>query len=443
MEKTISDVVCPYCGTLCDDIEVVVEENKIKSVKHACKLGANKIMSVNSHDRLLKPLVRKNGKLIEVAIDEAIERAAEILIKAKRPLLYGWASSPCETDRVGVELTEELGGVIDCCTSVCHGPSELAVHDVGYPSVTLGEVKNRADLIIYWGANPMAAHPRHLSRYSIFPRGYFRERGEQDRELIVFDVRKTDTAKLATKFVQVRPKEDYELLSALRAVINHDMKLEQEEVAGVPREEIYALAEKMKNCQWGILFFGMGLTQSIGKIRNIDTAISMVRDLNRFTKWSIMAMRGHYNVTGFSEVLLWQAGYPIATDFSRGFPRYNPGETAANDMLLRREIDAMLVIASDPVAHFPKKSVEHLASIPLIAIDPHWTPTTELADVVIPCAVAGVEAEGTAYRMDEVPLRLRKVIDAPAGILEDRTILERILQKVREKKGVKVAVAAK
>lgn len=424
-----TDIVCPFCATLCDDLEVIVENEEIKSVKHACKLGSAKFLNALKH-RFKKPLIRENSELREATMEEALDRAARILTASEHPLLYGWATTTCEAHRVGIELAEELGAVIDSCTSVCHGPSELAVQDVGYPTITLGEVKNRADLVIYWGSNPMHAHPRHLSRYSIFPRGYFREHGSKDRELIVVDVRKTDTAKLADTFIQVRPGGDYELLSALRLIVNGG-ELEQGEVAGVPREEIYALAEKLVSCQWGVLFFGQGLTQSSGKIRNIDNVISLVRDLNRHTKFSMMMMRGHYNVTGFSEVLTWQAGFPFAVDFSRGYPRYNPGETAANDVLQRREVDAALIVGSDPVSHFPQRSVEYLASIPLATIEPQWTPTTELSDVVIPCAIAGIEFEGTAYRMDTVPIRLRKVVEPPKEILSDEEILKRLLEKVR------------
>jgi formylmethanofuran dehydrogenase subunit B len=426
----ITDVICPFCGTLCDDIEIEVNDNRIENARHACKIGSSKFLKINSDHRPTKPFIRKNGKLREVDIDEAISLAANILKSSKKPLLYGWSNTSCEAISVGVAVAEEVGGIIDSTTSVCHGPTVLAVQDVGLPSITLGEVKNRADLVIYWGSNPMHAHPRHLSRYTIFPRGYFRERGQQDREMIVVDVRKTDTAKIANMFVQVEFGKDYELLSALRLIVNGG-RLEADKVSGVPKEEIERLAEKMMHCQFGVLFFGMGLTMSPGKHRNIDNAISLVRDLNKHTKFSIMAMRGHWNVTGFGEVLTWQTGYPFAVDFSRGYPRYNPGETTANDVLQREEVDAALVIASDPVAHFPRKSVEHLARIPLIAIGPHRTLTTELADVYIPSSIVGIEEEGTAYRMDTVPLRTRKVVDPPPEILSDVEIMERILEKVR------------
>ena len=145
-----------------------------------------------------------------------------------------------------------------------------------------------------------------------------------------------------------------------------------------------------------------------------------------------MPMRGHYNVTGVNIVTTWQTGYPFGVDLSNGYPRYNPGETTANDILQRDEADAMLVIASDPVAHFPKASSKKIAKIPLIVIDPEVTPTTMLADVILPPAFAGIEAEGTAYRMDHVPLPLKKIVEPPKGFISDQEILRRLLQKVRE-----------
>jgi len=425
-----SDVVCPFCGTLCDDIEVHVENGKIVETFNACKLGTARFFGINKEHRWTKPMMRKNGVLVEIEMEEAVRKTAEILSNAKKPLLYGWSTTECEAQAAGIELAEEVGGVVDSHSTVCHGPTVIAVQDVGYPSVTLGEVKNRADLIIYWGCNPVHAHPRHMSRYSTYPRGYFRERGELDRTMVVIDARKTDTATLADKFIKVAQGEDYELLSALRAGLN-GFEI-PEEVAGVKKEDISELIETLKSCQFGILFFGLGLTMSRGKHRNIDNAISLVRDLNRFTKFSIMPMRGHYNVSGFSEVLSWQTGFPYAVDFSRGYPYYNPGETSAVDLLSRGEIDAALIVGADPVANFPKKSAERLAKIPVVVIDPHPSPTTELADIVIPCATAGIEVEGTAYRMDAVPIRVRKVKEAPQGMLSDREILKKIFEEARK-----------
>ena len=426
----VEDVVCPFCGCLCDDLIVEVEGNEIKSVENACKLGAHRFLDVKKN-RIKKPLIKENGKFKEVSYEEAIDKAVEILTNAKKPLLYGFSSTSCEVHEVAIELAEILGAVIDNTASVCHGPSILAIQEVGYPSVTLGEVKNRADLVIYWGCNPMHAHPRHMSRYSIFPRGMFRDKGKIDREVIVVDVRKTETAELADWFIKVKPGYDYEVLNALRTNLNKG-DINRTEVGGISKEDLKKLVEKMKGCKFGIIFFGVGLTMSGAKHRNIFEAIKLVRDLNNYTKFSIMAMRGHYNVAGFNEVLTWETGYPFAVDFTRGYPWFNPGETDANSLLQARDVDAALIIASDPAAHFPMESVKYLAKIPVIVIDPFESLTTKIADVVIPSKVVGVEEEGSAYRMDGVPLRLKKVIDAEE-YLSDLEIMERILEKVKEK----------
>jgi len=471
----VSNIVCPVCGCCCDDIEVIVKENRIAEVRNACALSAAKFEHFSTH-RNTSPLVRKNGHLVKVSLDEAIERSAQILARSFYPILYGWSSTSCEAVRVGLELAEEVGGVIDNTSTVCHGPSILAIQDVGLSGATLGQIRHRADLIIYWASNPWSAHPRHMERYTALSEGRFQKgirkrlslrlqadsirkkiariaelvfkRGTtslplkeswgdryrlagEERKVIVVDVRRTRSADMADYFIQVEPGEDYAVLQALRALIR-DEELDVEEVAGVPVETLQEIADVMVDCKFGALFFGVGLTMSRGKLRNIDAAIKLTRDLNRRTKFIIMPMRGHFNVTGANTVFTWQTGYPYAVDFSHGYPRYNPGETSVIDILRRGDSDAALVIASDPVNNFPRSAVSSLVSNPLIVIDPHLSSTGLMADVVIPSAFVGIEAEGTAYRMDHVPLPLRKIVDPPEGCLPDEEILKRMLKRVRE-----------
>ena len=168
----ISNVTCPVCGSLCDDIEVLVENNRIVSVKNACGLSESKFMHHEEH-RPTKPLIRRNGKLTEASIEEAVRKSAEILTDASYPILYGWSNTSCEAIRVGLELAEQVGGVIDNTTTVCHGPSVLSIQDVGYSTCTLGQIRHRADLVSYWGCTPWSAHPRHIERYTAFTKGRF------------------------------------------------------------------------------------------------------------------------------------------------------------------------------------------------------------------------------------------------------------------------------
>ncbi|MFZ3166632.1 MAG: formylmethanofuran dehydrogenase subunit B [Candidatus Methanoperedens sp.] len=428
----ITDALCPFCGCLCDDLTIVVEDNKITDVKQACKLGASKIMG---HHRIKAPMMRKdkNSEFREVSYEEAINEAANILSNSKRPLLYGWASTVCEVHKKGILLAEELGAIIDNTATVCHGPSTLAVHEKGLPSATLGQVKNRADIIVFWGSNPVHAHPRHMGRYSVFAKGLFSEKGRKGRKVVVVDVRKTDTANMADQFVQLEQGSDYLVISALRAILSGHADVVPESVGGVPKDALSKLVDTLKTGKFVGIFFGMGLTQSKSRYKNIDNAISLVTDLNAFTKCVITPMRGHYNVTGFGNVCAWETGFATAVDFARGAPYYNPGETAANDVLLRKETDAAMIIAGDAGAHFPADSVRHLARIPVVQIDPYWNPTTEVANVVIPVAICGVEVEGTAYRMDGVSLRMRKMVEPTH--LPDTEVLEKITERVKALRG--------
>ncbi len=413
----MENVICTFCGSVCDD---GVYENG--NVKRLCALGRAKF---SKKDRIKAPMI--DGK--EVGYEEAIERAAEILVEAKRPLLYGWASTVNEAIRLGVLIAEKVGGIYDQCASVCHAPGTLAMIEEGLPGGTLGSIKNRADVVIFWGANPMEAHPRHPTRYSVMAKGLL-IKDRRDRKVIVVDVRETKTAKLADMFVQVKPGYDYAVLSALRAIVKGE-KIEATEVGGVPTEKLYELADIMMNAKYGAILYGLGLTQSRGRDRNIECAIKLVQLLNRKTRWVIWPMRGHYNVVGAGEVPAWEVGYQYAIDFSRGYPRFSPAEFTAVEALIRRDCDAALIVASDPAAHFPRRAVEHLKRIPVIQIDPHPNLTTLLANIVIPSAIAGLEAEGTAYRMDGIPLRVKKVVETEYW--SDEQILEKMLEEIEKR----------
>ncbi|MHA2022561.1 MAG: molybdopterin-dependent oxidoreductase, partial [Candidatus Thorarchaeota archaeon] len=208
--------------------------------------------------------------------------------------------------------------------------------------------------------------------------------------------------------------------------------LDVSEVGGISIAELQEVATAMKTAKYGVLFFGLGLTQSWGRHRNIDAAIRLIQDLNAHTKWGLMPMRGHYNVSGANKTSTWVTGYPYAVDFARGYPRFSPGEYTAVDMLARGEADALLNIAADPVAHFPRNAVAHLSKIPVINIDPKINMTSTAAEVNIPAAIAGIECDGAATRMDGLPLYLRKVVEPPGGAIPDREILRMIIDGVRK-----------
>ena len=418
-------VTCPFCGVTCDDLEVHHENGRIKEVKNACSLGRDTFL--HHLEGLASP--RLHG--VPASLDACIDAAIDILDKAKYPLIYGLDSTELSAQRRSIELADLIGANIDHTSSVCHAPSLQALQTVGLPTCTVGEVKNRADLVIFWGCNPAEAHPRHATRYSVTARGLFTPQGKKDRTIVHVDVRKTPSTRMADAFIQVRPHSDYEIFSVLTALAK-GRELDVTEVGGVPMDEWRRLLDLMKDARFGIIYWGMGLTMTRGKYLNLVALLRLCQEMNEHTKFLGAPLRGHGNVVGMAQVLTWQTGYPFAVNLSRGYPRYNPGEFSVADLLGRREIDAALIIGADAIGNFPGAAAEHLRSIPVIAIDPKESDTTKVADVVIPVAQAAVAASGVAYRMDHIPLPMKKVVDSPYP--PDRDVLDRIIAGIKARR---------
>lgn len=423
MKTVVENVTCTFCGCLCDDIIVEVEDNKITRVRKVCANGRGVFLDYDPTFR--QPLVA--GR--EVAWEEAVSEAARILVQADSPLIYGLSSTASEAQMKVVELADLIGASIDTTSSVCHGPTSLAVQGVGEASCSLGEVRNRADLLIFWGCNPAASHLRHFERYSLKPKGRYIPNGRQDRYMVVVDVRPTASANLADHFIQITPGTDFEVLTTLRALVQ-GKEIEAESVGGVPLIQWQELVNRLKACHFGVFFMGMGLTMSGAREYNVAELFALVAELNQYTRFAVIPMRGHGNVAGADQVLTWQSGYPFAVSFARGYPQYSPGEFSAVDELVREEVDAALILASDPVAHFPKVAGNQLKRIPTIVLDPMRNLTAESAQVFFPTGSYGVDAAGTSYRMDNVSIRLRQVITSRRPT--DEAVLSQIIEAIKQ-----------
>src|SRR5437763_3925312 len=95
----------------------------------------------------------------------------------------------------------------------------MAIQEAGESTCTLGEVKNRADLVIFWGLNPVESHPRHFERYSVLPQGQFIPEGRTSRFVVVADVRPTSSTEIADLFLPIEPGGDFEALWTLRSLV--------------------------------------------------------------------------------------------------------------------------------------------------------------------------------------------------------------------------------
>jgi formylmethanofuran dehydrogenase subunit B len=429
------NIVCPACGAACDDIQVEYENRTIIDVRNACKMGNARFETIDSSRRLKQPLIKERGKLESAAWDVALEKAVDILVSAKRPLLFMGSETSCEAYEVGLMMGEYLGAIVDSYATIANGPIIMGIQESGKIGATEGQKKNRSDLIIYWGTNPLESMPRQMSRYGVFPRGYWTKRGRFDRTIITVDPKKTPTAKASDLHVQLKPNSDYELISALLTLLHGKTPHPSvEEITGVSINTMNEMLDLMLHCNFGSISAGVGLSSSIGKHRNAEIIMNFVKELNSYSRFTLGILNGHCNVAGFTQVASYMYGYPFGLDFTRGYPRYNPGEFTTVDVLREKDIDAAFVICSDLLSLIPVDCAVYLAEIPLIYLDISPCPTAVAADVVLPGVIDAMECDGTFYRLDEVPVHFEPFTHSPFQFTKsNEDTLKQLFTKIKEK----------
>jgi formylmethanofuran dehydrogenase subunit B len=423
--EIFDDFACTVCGCVCDDLKLTVQDGRIVGTERACNLAEPWLLA---QDARRPPVAEMAG--CPVPLESAVGAAARILKGAKAPLIYGLSRSSTQGQRQAVALADALGANIDTTASLCHAPSIMALQQVGESTCSLGEIRNRADLVVYWGSNPAVSHPRHMERYGAFPVGQFVPGGREGRTLVVVDIQPTATSEQADTFLQVEPGSDFDLLWTLRGLVQ-GLAFPDESIGGVSMSVLRDLAQRMKICRCGVFFFGLGLTQRGVGHANVEALLRLTRDLNAHTRFHARRMRVYGDVAGADTVLCWQTGFPFSVNLARGYPRYSPGEYSANDLLARGEVDACLLVGSEGIEPLSAAAKEQLSRIPVIVLDYPQAdiPATQLPlvpAVKFTTAVYGIHRPGTAYRMDEIPIPLRPVLksDYPS----DDDVLSAILQ---------------
>lgn len=406
-DQVIPDVACTVCACVCDDLTVTVRDGQIVGAERGCKLTEKWFQGAWT---ATAPAVQVRGR--GVTFEDGVEAAAEILRTAKAPLIYGLSKSSTEGQRAAVALADRLGAIIDTTASEGHAPSILAMQQVGESTCSLGEIRNRADLVIYWGADPLATHPRHMERYSMDATGLMIPHGASDRSLLVIDSKRNETANREdAEFLQIREGSDFDVLWALRGLLK-GIDYSSDPDVGLPWPVLKDLAQRMKSCRCGVIFFGYGVARAPMGHRNVEALLRLVIDLNQFTRFHARRLRVIGDVSGADSVLCWQTGYPFSVNLTRGFPRYNPGEYSAADVLENKEADALVLVGSSRLDSFSAAARKHLQSIPVILLDGVHADLPPDPTVQFTTATYGIHRPGTAYRMDETPIRLRPILES-------------------------------
>lgn len=423
-QTTVDDVACTVCGCVCDDLKLTCIDGSVSHFEPGCQLAEPWLLSQTAAEL---PVSFVGGQ--PAALSAAMEEASRILASSVAPLIYGLSRSSTPGQRAAVHLADRIGACIDTTASTCHAPSIMALQSAGESTSTLGEVRNRSDLVIYWGSNPAKSHPRHIQRFVDAP-GHWVPRGRSDRHVVVIDVKSSETTPQADEFIQLEPGSDFEVMWTLRALVK-GLPIDACAIGGIPMETLRALAERMRNCQYGVIFFGLGLTRHGIPHANVEALLRLVTDLNFHTRFVVRRMRIPGDVAGADSVLCWQTGYPFSVSLNRDYPRFNPGEFTANDLLERGEVDAVVLVGSEGVSKLSSRAQQFLNDLPSIVLDHPGVPQRVAANVRFTTAVYGIHRPGTAYRMDETPIPLRTVLDSP--LPADHDILQALIEAVNAK----------
>ncbi len=405
---------CQGCACICDDVEVDFRDSDVE-VRNACRKGYGVF---KSHNRNRLQCQIEDEK---VDIDRAIEKAVDMLKDARKVIIYGLDNSSLEAQEKGIELAKKLDAFIDDTSSICEGVFLERIYDGRIKTCTLDDVRNNADLIIYWGSNASNSHPRHLSKFSYFPRGENTKRGYEDRESICIDVRKSPTAKVCGRFYKVPVSDgDEELIRSMLDLTEGKMRR-----TFLDRKDMIELLDVLKKAKYGVIFSGLGLVYSIQD--KIELFERFMDKLNEFASYHLIPMVGHYNMRGFTEKLFEKTKYINRVNFEDG--KIHHGEDCSMTEVLRRgKADTAMIIGSDPLSSLPFSSSKKLIRMNTITIDPHRTLTSEISKVRIPSAITGIECEGYAIRMDGVALHLDRIVDS--DYQSDEYILKSILKKL-------------
>ena len=428
MAESFENIACTQCGCVCDDLRITVDNGRIVAAERACDMASAWYLAQETRR---PPAASIDGK--PAPVDAAFARAGEILARSSFPIIYGLSRSSTEGQRAAVALADCLGATIDTTASLCHAPSIMAFQQAGESTSSLGEVRNRSDLVIFWGCDPLVSHPRHWERYSVDPSGEFIEGGAGDRTVIVVDDHSTASSARADLFIQIESNRDFDALWTLRGLVR-GIDMTAESSVGVPRDVLVDLAQRMKSCRSGVVFFGLGLSRRGLGHHNVEALLRLVTDLNRHTRFYARRMRLYGDVTGADSVLCWQTGYPFSVNLGRGYPRFNPGEFSIEGVLERQEADACVIVGSETLEQLSPAALAHLRDIPSIVLDYPNVNSIVSPSVHFTTAIYGVHRPGTAYRMDEIPIPLRAFL--PSEYPSDDEVLQGIQRQLERTAGV-------
>lgn len=476
---------CGYCSVGCG-IEIGVKDGKAVATRpldshpvnwgKLCPKGLSEHYTLEAENRARYPLLRRNGKLVRVAWDEALGT----MVERFRAVQAQYGPGSLGVLSTGQLVTEEfytLGKLVqlgfgtnnyDGNTTLCMAGAvsgyKISFGSDGPPGAY--EDLAKADLVLLIGANIADNHPI-LCQYLEANRG---------KTLIVADPRVSKTAMLADLHLPLKPRSDLALLNGLAHILirlnlvdrnyieRHTTGFEElarflesytpervAEITGLSEEQIYKTAVLYGRARAGFIGWTMGVNHSTKGTETVNAICNLALLTGHIGRAgaSPFSITGQCNAMGTREsgfasslpgyrkfdspsdraelAALWgieEAKLPV----KRGLAYPDIVEGAVGG-----KIRALWIIATNPLVSFPNQDVlrQALGNLDFLVVQDgyHPTPTSELAHLVLPAAIWG-EKEGTYTNSERRVSKVNRAVDPPAEARPDFDIFLAVAEKL-------------
>ncbi|HEX6535010.1 MAG TPA: molybdopterin oxidoreductase family protein [Gemmatimonadaceae bacterium] len=465
---------CAFCGVQCG-MYLRVRDGRVTGVEPRdyphnrgalCPKGVVAYQQSNHPDRLLYPMIRRNGALARASWDEALDYVArrwrEIQREHGPDAVAIYSGSSMSNERcylmgkfarvaVGTRHVDYNGRL---CMSSAAGAYERAF-GLDRSPIPMTDVP-LADAILVVGSNVAKCFP-------VMMQWIWRAR-DRGARLVVIDPRETPAARTADVWLPLRPGTDIALLNAMLRVVIHEGLVDEaylrarangweavrdavepytpdvaERICGVPAARIVAAAELYGRAPTSLIMHARGIEHSTHGVDNCLACINLALARGQVGKpgGGTMMLTGQGNGQGGREMGQKAAqlpGYRHIDDTEArryiagvwGIPESELPDAgaAATEMvhlMAEGEIRSCMVMCSNLMVSLPENAVVRRALErldPLVVVDFFMSETAELADVVLPCAV-WCEDEGTTTNLEGRVIKLNQAVDPPGEARRD------------------------
>jgi formate dehydrogenase alpha subunit len=472
--------VCPYCGCGCNFYLQVLDgelvgilpyKSHLVSQGKLCIKGWNASDFVISKDRLTKPLMKKNGKFVEISWDEALKVVTEKLKQCSPDAVAVLSSAKCtnEENYLMMKFARAVlkTNSVDHCARLCHASTVVGLGKTfgsGAMTNSIGELED-ADCIFVIGSNTTEQHPL-IARYIMRARA-------KGTKLIVADPRLIPLTQFTDYHLRQRPGTDVALLNGfmnvilnegledkkfinertegfeeLKEVVKKYTPEEVEKITGIPKELIIEAARIYAKAKSASLVYSMGITQHTTGVDNVVSCSNLAMLTGNVGRPStgVNPLRGQSNVQGACDVGALPnlySGYQSVSDenthtkFEKAWNTElpsKPGLTVIEmmDEAAKGNLKAIYIMGENPMLSDPdinhvKKALENLEF--LVVQDIFLTETAQLADIVLP-GTSYAERDGTFTATDRRVQRIRKAIEPRGESKPDWQIICELARKM-------------